>query len=421
MIFVIIIALILLVGCFIPNKIVHRIARTLVIGFLIFIAFLFGFIFGTDKFGLAGLLTSFVVTAALSVITLVLVWRMFSPKVRKIIIAASGGVSAVFLCFTFISTGIDNSLALTYTDTYTSNFNPFTEGNRLARLDSPADIKFDENFPLPNLDGATALFPYYAAAFQETYYPPYSDFLDPAFEDKYRAQYKYLANSNSENSFWRMIPDGYVDFMKVDIVFLAGLTEAQKQYAAEQGVELEITPIGKEAFVFIVNENNKAANVTTEQLRQIYNGEITNWKDIGGYNARIKLYMLRGENMGSNLALRQFLGVTAPPDYIERVYFDVMGGVTSGVADYRNYRSSLGYSYRYYVQIMTAQNNIKMLSVDGIAPTEENIRNGSYPFTGEFVAVSRADNDNPNVQILLDWLQGEQGQELLEKTGYVRR
>jgi phosphate transport system substrate-binding protein len=98
-----------------------------------------------------------------------------------------------------------------------------------------------------------------------------------------------------------------------------------------------------------------------------------------------------------------------------------MGGVTSGVADYKNYRSSLGYSYRYYVQIMTAQNNIKMLSVDGVAPTEENIRNGTYPFTGEFVAVSRADNDNPNVQILLDWLQGEQGQELLEKTGYVRR
>ena len=62
-----------------------------------------------------------------------------------------------------------------------------------------------------------------------------------------------------------------------DILFCAGPSEEQKQYAKEQGVELVYVPIGLEGFVFFVNENNPVENLTVEQIRKIYACEYTNW------------------------------------------------------------------------------------------------------------------------------------------------
>jgi len=64
--------------------------------------------------------------------------------------------------------------------------------------------------------------------------------------------------------------------------------------------------------------------------------------------------------------------------------------------------------------------NVKMLSLNGVYPSAENIRNGSYPIIAEFYAIYRADNNNPNIPVLIDWLLSEEGQTLIEKSGYVR-
>jgi len=61
---------------------------------------------------------------------------------------------------------------------------------------------------------------------------------------------------------------------------------------------------------------------------------------------------------------------------------------------------------------------VKLLAVDGIYPSKENIRNGTYPFTVDVFAVT-AGTSNPHVQDIIDWLLSPQGQELIEKTGYV--
>ena len=60
-----------------------------------------------------------------------------------------------------------------------------------------------------------------------------------------------------------------------------------------------------------------------------------------------------------------------------------------------------------------------MLKINGIAPTNENVRNGSYPIRTPIYAVTYEGQENENVQIFLDWVLGPQGQELLEKSGYV--
>ena len=60
-----------------------------------------------------------------------------------------------------------------------------------------------------------------------------------------------------------------------------------------------------------------------------------------------------------------------------------------------------------------------MLSVDGVAPTAENIKNGKYPIVPPIYAVTYEEQTNENVDKLLDWILSEEGQYIIEETGYV--
>ena len=60
-----------------------------------------------------------------------------------------------------------------------------------------------------------------------------------------------------------------------------------------------------------------------------------------------------------------------------------------------------------------------MLSVDGVYPDRENIANGNYPIVSNFYAVYDKNNDNPNIQPLIEWLLSEEGQRIIDETGYI--
>ena len=81
---------------------------------------------------------------------------------------------------------------------------------------------------------------------------------------------------------------------------------------------------------------------------------------------------------------------------------------------------AIGFSFRYYMDGIVENGDVKMLSLNGVYPSAENIRNGSYPVIAKFYAVYRADNTNENIPILLDWILSEEGQTLIEESGYVR-
>lgn len=95
-----------------------------------------------------------------------------------------------------------------------------------------------------------------------------------------------------------------------------------------------------------------------------------------------------------------------------------MGGIINTVADYKNFKNAIGFSFRFYCTEMVNNNQIKLLGVNGVKPTEENVENGSYPISNSFFAVTRKDKTE-NTARFLEWMQGEQGRELVEKTGYT--
>ncbi|WP_297206160.1 hypothetical protein [uncultured Brachyspira sp.] len=96
-------------------------------------------------------------------------------------------------------------------------------------------------------------------------------------------------------------------------------------------------------------------------------------------------------------------------------------GFTENVKEYRNRKNAIGYSFLFNVHEMINNNEIKTLSIDNIKPSKENIQNGTYTLSTTFYAAAtkRDLEENPNVQKLIDFMLSEQGQYLVEETGYT--
>lgn len=275
---------------------------------------------------------------------------------------------------------------------------PHESDSDLARIDSSLKLTDD----LPILDGAAALVPVYAA-FVDNVYPvgsvtydggTFSDdnFYGENFAPDSKMQYKNTVRG------YKAIVDG-----DTDILFCAAPSAEQKKYADEQSVELEYVPVGLEAFVFFVNENNPVDDLTTDQIRNIYAGTYTNWSEVGGNN-RVINPVTRLSGSGSQSAMDSFMGEykIAP-----KSLFAVFG-------------ASIGFSFRYYMDGIVDNESVKMLSLNGVYPSAENIRDGSYPIIAEFYAIYRTDNNNKNIPVLIDWILSEEGQQIIEDSGYVR-
>ena len=279
----------------------------------------------------------------------------------------------------------------------TEEYLPFKQNSKIVKLDN-ASLKLTDNLPV--IDGAAAVFPVYSA-FVNAVYPKTTELYDGVFE------------YNNTVPGYEILAEG-----KTDIFFGAKPSKEQSEYAIEQGREFVLTQIGSEAFVFFVHKDNPIDNLTTEQLKSIYSGEITNWKEVGGKDEKIVAYQ-RNEGSGSQSMLKRFMGDTpimeAPTEQVN----DMMVGIINRVADYRSSTASIGFSFRYYVEGIIKNPEIKLISIDGVAPTIENIKNGTYPSITPLYAVTTAGEENENVQKLLDWVLSDEGQYIIEETGYT--
>ena len=276
---------------------------------------------------------------------------------------------------------------------------PFVEDSKIVKYDSKT-LKLTENLPI--IDGATAAFPVYSA-FVNAVYPNTTELYDGVFEyNNTVGGYKELAKKNT------------------DIFIGAPPSTAQIKYAEECGTVFEYTQIGWEAFVFFVHKDNPIDSLTADQIRGIYSGEITNWSQVGGNDEEIVPFQ-RDEGSGSQSMMLRFMTMGGAsliePDIEELIGF--MGGIVEQVASYKNQTSSIGYSFRYYIEGIVCHPDIKMIAVDGIAPTADNIRNNTYPIITPVYAVTYENNPNPNVALLIDWMLSEEGQYIIKESGYV--
>lgn len=206
-----------------------------------------------------------------------------------------------------------------------------------------------------------------------------------------------------------------------DLIFVTSPSVEELQLAEEAGVDLEVIPVVSEAFVFLVNADNPVEVLSHEQIRKIYSGTITNWSELGGPDLPIVAYQ-RPVNSGSQTGFLALVmqGLTPAEPPTEQVIAE-MGMLIDAVAAYDNQPDAIGYSYYYFVMDMWGSEKIKLVEIDGIAPTADTISSGAYRYTTAYYAVIRADQpqDSPARQVV-EWLLSESGQELAVGAGYVR-
>ena len=276
-------------------------------------------------------------------------------------------------------------------------FLPFEDGSDLAHIET--DFFMDGDLPV--LDGAAALVPVYASIIDSVYPEGCVTYEGGVFSDDNYYGENFASDSKMQykNTVrgYKAIVDG-----ETDILFCAAPSADQIAYAEAQGVELVYVPVGLEAFVFFVNADNPVESLTVDEIRSIYAGDIQNWSSVGGAN-RVINPVTRLEGSGSQSMMNAFMGDTP----------------IGGKSPFAMFGGAIGFSFRYYLDDMVDNSGVKMLSVNGVYPSRDNIRARTYPIIAQFYAIYRADNENENIPLLIDWILSEEGQALIEACGYT--
>jgi phosphate transport system substrate-binding protein len=244
---------------------------------------------------------------------------------------------------------------------------------------------------------------------------------------------KYLACTKTPEAYNRLIRG------EVDVIFALQPSEGQIGYAENERVEMSFTPIAREAFVFFVSIFSPVSDLTIEQIRDIYSRKITNWQQVGGPDVKILPFQRPDDSGSQTTMLKEVMKGRKIVKPLREEYAAGMGGMVRVVASYRNTDESIGYSFRFFAQNMVTVDTkelsrwrggeialpykpsgwkVNLLRINGIEPSEENIRSGTYPLTVDIYAVT-AGTKNPRVPELIDWILSPRGQELVERSGYV--
>ena len=279
-------------------------------------------------------------------------------------------------------------------------YDPWRAYTKVVVVNAAPEFKIEKD--LPRIDGAYALYPVYSGVVRALY--------DREEFDK--ESWKYLDTNGSDMTFRKLLLGAS------DLLFSAPPSKKQIADAEAKDLKYEITPFAKEAFVFFVNSKNPVKNLTSGQIRGIYSGKITDWSQIDPkLKGKIKPFQ-RNQGSGSQTMLEKIMGNTPIMPPLKEDRLGGMGGIINDVAGYRNYQEAIGFTFRYFSTEMFKNGEIKLLSIDGIAPTEENIRNGTYPFIADCCIITVKPR-NENIRKIVDFMFSPAGKELIEKTGYV--
>lgn len=204
-----------------------------------------------------------------------------------------------------------------------------------------------------------------------------------------------------------------------DLIFATYPSEKILTEARDLGIELEFIPIFKDALVFLANTENPVDGVSAQQLREIYTAKITNWKTLVGLDENIVPYQRTqssaSQTLLTNLVMDGLTPMQPPSEWVHS-----MGSLVEMVSSYDNARESIGYSMFYYVNNMYGSSQYKLLSVDGVKPSQETIMRGEYSLADYYYAVVRKDMPADSAaRQLIAWLRTDDGQTLVAHAGYI--
>lgn len=160
----------------------------------------------------------------------------------------------------------------------------------------------------------------------------------------------------------------------------------------------------------VVDPSNTVEDLTKQQLSDLYEGKVTNWKDVGGSDAPV-VVVGRESGSGTRSAFEELLGLEDLCKYSNEL--DSTGAVMAKVA---STPGSIG-----YVSLDVLDDTVKALKLEVAEPTEENIKAGSYFLSRPFVMATKGDISQQNdlVKALFDYIYSEEGTEIVKSVGLI--
>jgi phosphate transport system substrate-binding protein len=182
--------------------------------------------------------------------------------------------------------------------------------------------------------------------------------------------------------------------------------------ARGQGVELNDQTIGAYSVAVIANSANPLGNLTREQVRDLFTGAVQNWKDVGGPDAPVHLY-IRHPFSGTHLGFRE-LAMENKPYSLNVKTFTNYTEIVLAVAQDPN---GIGYS----TFVLASKPGVKPVSIGGMAPTTQAVNKGQYPYARVLRLYTDKAAENPTAQSFVEFIQSSRGQEILNQLGFTPR
>ncbi len=235
---------------------------------------------------------------------------------------------------------------------------------------------------------------------------PLSEELAAAFMDIYPGILVEIQGGGSGQGI-KAIQEKIADFGALS----RNVKDGEKEAAQQEYI------IAKDGVAVIVNSGSKVENLSLEQIKKIFTGEITNWSEVGGDDAKI-VVVSREEGSGTRGAFTEIIGVTAKNEAgveIDGTTKNALvqgstGAVKQTVASTPN---TIG-----YVSIGALGDTIKAVKVEGAEPTEEAVLSGEYKISRPFLYVAGGELSE-TAQLFLDFILSEEGQAIVEEFGFI--
>lgn len=187
--------------------------------------------------------------------------------------------------------------------------------------------------------------------------------------------------------------------------------KGELERANSLGFEMKDDVIGYYSVAIVVNPNNPIANLTKEQVRDIFTGKIKNWKDVGGPDAAIKLY-IRDPISGTYLGFREL--AMDNNAYAENPsLFTDYAQIVEAVAKDPN---GIGYSGL----DLAKKQGAKAVSVGGIAPAPATVTKGQYPYARVLRFYTNKKKDTGPANDFVRFVRSPDGQKILDDLGFVK-
>ena len=224
---------------------------------------------------------------------------------------------------------------------------------------------------------------------------------------------------STEEGFNKLIKD------EVDVLISTYPTDDIMTLAKANGVDLEITPIAKDGFVFFTNTNNKIDSLKVSDIQKIYTGQIKNWSEIGGENIDIKAFQHPENSPTQNEMISSVMKnlkiIDAPKDVF---YAKKFGEINDLIATYDNTKGALGYSYYYETKMLydtdgKINNTIKILKLNGVMPDYDTIKNNDYPIISNYYLIKNKKNQSESLNIFTDAVMSDRGKNVIKEAGYI--